>query len=174
MSMKIYKRKGNEYKLTYSSEGDKVVISLNDVAAEQAWYDSTRKIWFAPFELKEGNFWGVLSNQRLHLINGGDSMTEEDFRRDYMASAYSNSVAKIYSLLLIWLPAIVYWYVDFVYGEGTIGLFAPLVAAIGHFWFTMMRTYIRIPVKKRKLLFHLSLLPTVILIIGIVITLGSA
>ena len=171
--MKIYKKKGNTYNLAYSNEGEKIVLSMNGVAAEQTWYDSIKKIWFAPFETKEGNFWVVLSGQRLYLINGGDSMTEEDFRRNYLADVYSAMVAKLYSMLLIWIPAIAYWYVDFVYGEGTIGLFAPLVAAIGHFWFTLMRTYICIPVKKRKILFHLSLLPTVVLIIGILMTLGG-
>ena len=100
------KRKGKEFEVTASiDESGKVTsVSLNGCVSENISYSETYKVYFSAMNFDGENYWVSVYRNKPHLCIGGDSMTEEDFVRDYAPPAFNSIETLIIGLLGVILP----------------------------------------------------------------------
>lgn len=162
MTTRIVKRKGKEYSLGYAMVGTNMQITLNGIHAEQIWYETSKKVWFAPFTLETGNFWVIVYNNRPYLATGGESMTEEDFKRDYLPNAFSPSATIGYFAFLLILPSVILGLIGSYLNPGIGSSDDAIMLVCGALIFLLMNITPVGSTKIRRKLANLSLIPHLI------------
>lgn len=157
MNTNTVKKNGKEYILSGYQCNTGVVLTVNGNPIDKVWSISQRNIYYSPYVIDSKNYWVVMINNNPYLMEGGDSMTEEDFLKDYATKPYNGFAYWGYIFFLLVIPTFV---IDLIkslsYGVdnffGTLLLFCSLV------WFGLINTYPFVSTKKRRVLCHVSLI----------------